>query len=232
MGRTNVMTVYDVLRLHGTSSLTRLEIARAVDVSTGTVSNILARARDAGVSWPTDLDPAAVHQALYPPADTAPEAYLEPDLDAMVEQLEAPKRRRAARVTRQVLWEEYCDEAASQGLKAYSRSRFFDLLKARQGSRRHTPEMRFDYRPGEWMMSDFSGKTVPIRTRHGEVMAEILVCLLPCSGLTFATAVPDQTLASWTEAHRVAFAYMGGVAERLVYDDVPGNIIVLMCRSP
>lgn len=127
------MTVYDVLRLHGTSSLTRLEIARAVDVSTGTVSNILARARDAGVSWPTDLDPAAVHQALYPPPDKAPEAYLEPDLDAMVTQLEAPRRRRAARLTRQVLWEEYCEEAAGQGLKAYSRSRFFDLLKARQG---------------------------------------------------------------------------------------------------
>ena len=214
------MTVYDVLRLHGTSSLTRLEIARAVDVSTGTVSNILARARDAGVSWPTDLDPAAVHQALYPPPDKAPEAYLEPDLDAMVKQLEAPRRRRAARLTRQVLWEEYCEEAAGQGLKAYSRSRFFDLLKARQSSRRHTPEMRFHYRPGEWMMSDFSGKTVPIRTRHGEVMAEILVCLLPCSGLTFAIAVPDQTLASWTEAHRVAFAYMGGVAERLVVDNL------------
>jgi len=214
------MTVYDVLRLHGTSSLTRVEIARSVDVSTGTVSNILARAREAGVSWPTDLDPAAMHEALYPPADRGRDAYLEPDLDTLVKQLEAPRRRRTARVTRQVLWEEYCEEAARQGLKAYSRSRFFDLVKARLGGRRQTPEMRFHYRPGEWMMSDFSGKTVPVRTRHGEVMVEILVCLLPCSGLIFAVAVPDQTLASWTEAHRAAFAYMGGVAERLVCDNL------------
>ena len=94
------MTVYDVLRLHGTSSLTRVEIARSVDVSTGTVSNILARAREAGVSWPTDLDPAAMHEALYPPADRGRDAYLEPDLDRLVKQLEAPRRRRAARVTR------------------------------------------------------------------------------------------------------------------------------------
>ena len=40
------------------------------------------------------------------------------------------------------------------------------------------PEMRFDYRPGEWMMSDFSRRTMPVRTRDGEVMAETLVCLL------------------------------------------------------
>ena len=80
--------------------------------------------------------------------------------------------------------------------------------------------MRFDYQPGEWMMSDFSGKTLPICTRDGEVMAEILVCLLPRSGLTFAVAVPDQTLASWTVAHRSAFEYIGGVAERMVCDNL------------
>ena len=80
--------------------------------------------------------------------------------------------------------------------------------------------MRFDYQPGEWMMSDFSGKTLPICTRDGEVMAEILVCLLPYSGLTFAVAVPDQTLASWTAAHRSAFEYIGGVAERMICDNL------------
>lgn len=214
------MTVYDVLRLHGSSSLTRMEIARASGVSTGTVSNILARAREAGVSWPTDLDPAALQEALYPSADKASGMYLEPEIDKLEEELGKRRRRREPPVTRHILWERYCEEAASQGLKAYSRSRFFALWKARVKSLRQGPEMRFDYRPGEWMMSDFSGKTLPVRTRDGEVMVEILVCLLPCSGLTFAVAVPDQTLASWTEAHRVAFAYMGGVAERLVCDNL------------
>ena len=62
MGRINMMTVYDVLRLHGTSGLSRAEIAQAAGVSTGTVSNTLARARHARVSWSTDFDPAAVHR--------------------------------------------------------------------------------------------------------------------------------------------------------------------------
>ena len=80
--------------------------------------------------------------------------------------------------------------------------------------------MRFSYEPGVWMMSDFSGKTLPLQTRDGQKMVEILVCVLPCSGLIFAMAVADQTLASWTEAHRAAFEYYGGVARRLVCDNL------------
>ena len=104
MGRTNMMPVYDVLRLHGTSSLSRAEIAQAAGVSTGTVSNILARARQAGVSWPTDLDPAAVHRALYPPPDKAPSVYLEPDFDKLATDLGKSRQQRAVPVTRHTLW--------------------------------------------------------------------------------------------------------------------------------
>ena len=95
MGRTDMMAAYDVLRLHGTSSLTRAEIAQTAGVSTGTVSNILARARDAGVSWPTDLDPAGLHRVLYPPVDKASGAYLEPDLESVEKALGKPRRDRA-----------------------------------------------------------------------------------------------------------------------------------------
>ena len=127
---------------------------------------------------------------------------------------------------REVLWEEYCAEAAAQGLKGYSRSRFFELLKGHLKGPGQEPEMRFNYESGVWMMSDFSGKTLPLQTRDGHKMVEILVCVLPCSGLIFAMAVADQTLASWTGAHRAAFEYYGGVARRLMPDDVPRNIML------
>ena len=65
------------------------------------------------------------------------------------------------------MWEEYCVEAQARGLKGYSRSHFFGLLKGHLKGPRQEPEMRFNYEPGVWMMSDFSGKTLPLQTRVG-----------------------------------------------------------------
>ncbi len=225
MGRTDMLKPGDVLRLSEGGTLTQREISTITGVSTGTVSNILARAATAGVSWPLP-DGVAIEDLrglLYPPVETAKADYLEPDLATVAQVLMDQKTRRgyrAPRVTRDVLWEEYCAEAKAQGLKGYSRSHFFGRLKEHLKGPGQEPEMRFHYEPGVWMMSDFSGKTLPLQTRDGHKMVEILVCVLPCSGLIFATAVADQTLASWTGAHRAAFEYYGGVASRLVCDNL------------
>ena len=215
----------DVLRLSEGGTLTQREISTITGVSTGTVSNILARAATAGVSWPLP-DGVAMEDLrglLYPPVETAKADYLEPDLAAVAQVLMDQKTRRgyrAPRVTRDVLWEEYYTEARAQGLKGYSRSHFFGRLKEHLKGPGQEPEMRFSYEAGVWIMSDFSGKTLPLQTRKGQEMVEILVCVLPCSGLIFAMAVADQTLASWTAAHRAAFEYYGGVARRLICDNL------------
>ena len=227
MGRTDMLKPGDVLRLSEGGTLTQKEISLGTGVSTGTVSNILARAAAAEVSWPLPdgVAIADLRRLLYPPSETANAVYLEPELAVVAQVLMDQKARRgyrAPRVTRDVLWEEYCAEAAAQGLKGYSRSHFFGLLKRHLKGPGQEPEMRFNYEPGVWMMSDFSGKTLPLQTRDGQKMVEILVCVLPCSGLIFAMAVADQTLASWTGAHRAAFKYCGGVARRLVCDNLRG----------
>ena len=212
MERTDMVKIGDILRLSEDGALTRKEIALSTGVSTGTVSNVQARAVAAGLSWPLPDGVAAgdLRRLLYPPRQTGKTAWLEPDLADMAQALKNQKTGRAyraPRVTREVLWDDYCDDAAAQGLKAYSRSRFFELLKEHVAGPGQEPEMRFDYEPGGWMMSDFSGKTLPLQTRDGERMVEILVTLLPCSGLIFAVAVPDQALASWTGANRAALEY-------------------------
>ena len=220
-----MLKIGDVLRLSEGGTLTQREISTITGVSTGTVSNILARAATAGVSWPLP-DGVAMEDLrglLYPPVETAKADYLEPDLAAVAQVLMDQKTRRgyrAPRVTRDVLWEEYYTEARAQGLKGYSRSHFFGRLKEHLKGPGQEPEMRFSYEAGVWMMSDFSGKTLPLQTRKGQEMVEILVCVLPCSGLIFAMAVADQTLASWTAAHRAAFEYYGGVARRLICDNL------------
>ena len=91
--------------------LARAQIAAAVGVSAGTVSNILDRAAAAALTWPlpADLDDAALHARLYPPA-VRDSGHVQPDWDAMIEALQEPRKRRRARLTRRQLWVEYRDE--------------------------------------------------------------------------------------------------------------------------
>ena len=58
MKRIDTMSIRDILRHHHDLGLPRAEIAVAVSVSAGTVSNVLERAQAAGLSWPlpSDLD--------------------------------------------------------------------------------------------------------------------------------------------------------------------------------
>ena len=138
-------------------------------VSTGTVSHVLARAQAAGLSWPLpdDLDDAALRARFYP-APGPDGDRVQPDWDAVIEALTAPRRRRRARLTRRQLWVEYRDEALAQGGKPYTYSQFCALLGERLGSRPEPAQMRFHYAPGLWGLSDFSGKTLALRTGRGE----------------------------------------------------------------
>ena len=85
--------------------------------------------------------------------------------------------------------------------------------------------MRFDYAPGLWGLSDFSGKTLPLRTGRGERDVEIFVAVLAHSSLTYAEAVPDQSVRHWTMVHRRAFEYFGGVPGRLIIDNLKSGVV-------
>ena len=48
----------------------------------------------------------------------------------------------------------------------------------------------------------------------------------------FIVAYPRETQEMVFDAHNRAFAFFGGVPQRMVYDYVPGHVIILMCRPP
>ena len=179
-----------------------------MDVSTGTVSNVLERATAAGLSWPLppDLDDDALLARLYPPA-ARESGFEQPDWEDVLAALRAKRKRRRVRLTRRQLWREYRDEVEAQGGKAYSYSQFCARRKARQGSRGGPAQMRFEYEPGLYGMADFSGKTLALRTGRGETDVEIFVAVLAHSNLIYAEAVPDQAVRHWTMAHRRALEY-------------------------
>ena len=220
-----MMKIKDILRHRHDVGLPRSQIAAATGVSTGTVSHVLARAEAAGLSWPlpSGLDDEALRARLYPAPDQDGDR-AQPDWDTIIEELTAPRRRRRARLTRRQLWVEYRDEALAQGDKAYTYSRFCGLLKERLHSRPGPAQMRFHYEPGLWGLSDFSGKTLALRTGRGEKDVEIFVAVLAHSNLTYAEAVPDQSVRHWIMAHRRAFEYFGGVPGRWIIDNLKAGV--------
>ena len=225
MKRTGMIDIKDILRhCHG-HGLARAEIAAATGVSTGTVSHVLERASAAGLSWPLppDLDDEALRARLYP-APERDSGHAEPDWDAVIEELKAPRKRRRARLTRRQLWVEYRDEALARGGTAYSYSRFCARLKARLKDSTRQAQMRFDYAPGLYGLSDFSGKTLALRTGRGEKDVEIFVAVLAHSCLIYAEAVPNQSVRHWTMAHRRALEYFGGVPGRWIIDNLKSGV--------
>ena len=225
MKRTGMIDIKDILRHRHGLGLARAAIAAATGVSTGTVSHVLERASAAGLSWPLpdDLDDEALRARLYPcPARDG--EHVQPDWDAVIEELKAPRKRRRARLTRRQLWVEYRDEALARGGSAYSYSRFCARLKQRLGNRGREAQMRFDYAPGLYGLSDFSGKTLALRRGRGEKDVEIFVAVLAHSCLIYAEAVPNQSVRHWTMAHRRALEYFGGVPGRWIIDNLKSGV--------
>ena len=225
MKRIGMVNIKDILRYRHEHVLSRAQIAAAVGVSTGTVSHVLARADAAELSWPLppDLDDEALRTRLYPVVDH-PSDRVQPDWTAILEALEAPRKRRRTGLTRHRLWSEYRDEALAQGGKAYTYSRFCALLKERQQGRPGKAQMRFHYAPGLYGLSDFSGKTLGLHTGRGEKDVEIFIAMLPHSNMIYAEAVPDQSVKHWTMAHRRALEAFGGVPERWIIDNLKAGV--------
>ena len=217
MRKADMIDIRDILRQRYELGLTRNVIASAVGVSAGTVSNVLKRASAAGLSsWPLsdEVDDDRLRDLLYPQVERD-SGHVQPDWEAIIKEYEAPRRR--ARLTQRQLWVEYSEEAGVQGGTAYSCSQFCALLKERLQGRPGPTQMRFDYAPGHYGMSDFSGK--PLRTSTGEV---VFVAVLPHSNL--AEAVPDQKVCHWAMAHRRAMEYYGGAPVIWIMDNLKSGV--------
>ncbi len=73
--------VSEVLRLKQAAKLSHRQIARALQIGSGTVTNYLAAAERAGLSWPlpVELDEAALAAKLWPPAPAGEAKFVTPD---------------------------------------------------------------------------------------------------------------------------------------------------------
>ena len=205
--------IKEVLRLKRAQGLSNRQIAKACGIARPTVAEYLRRAAEASLSWPlpADLDEAALERQLFPPPPSLPApARGVPDWAHVHQEL---KRKG---VTLFLLWQEY-RETHPEG---YQYSWFCDHYRVWQG--KLDVVMRQDHRAGEKLFVDYAGQTMPVVDRDtGEVHeAQIFVAVLGASNYTYAEATWTQGLPDWIGSHRRAFAFLGGVPELVVPDNL------------
>ena len=191
------------------------EIARRLNISAGSVSNYLTRAKSAGLVWPLNDDwtEDKIYSVLFP-ATSKNTSHPHPDFGKIHKEL---KRKG---VTLMLLWYEY----QNQNPNGYSYSRYCELYQAFIGKLK--PGMRITHRAGEKLFVDYSGLTVPwVDKETGEVQhAQVFVAVLGASNYTFIEATADQGLISWIQSHVRAFTFFGGVPVCLVPDNLKSGV--------
>jgi transposase len=209
--------IQEVLRLKWSQGLSNRQIAKACGIARPTVGEYLRRATEAGLAWPLppDLDEAALERQLFPPPPSLPaQARGVPDWALVHQEL---KRKG---VTLFLLWQEY-RETHPEG---YQYSWFCDHYRAWQG--KLDVVMRQDHRAGEKLFVDYAGQTMPVVDRNtGEIReVQIFVAVLGASSYTYAEATWTQGLADWIGSHRRTFAFLGGVPELVVPDNLRAGV--------
>lgn len=211
--KVSMRKIKEVLRLKHEQVGNR-EIARRLNVSAGSVSNYLTRAKSAGLVWPLpdDWSEDKIYNILFPAHKKVPHSM--PDFGKIHKEL---KRKG---VTLMLLWHEY----QLQNPDGYSYSRYCELYQ--EFSAKLNPSMRITHRAGEKLFVDYSGLTVPwVDKNTGEIHhAQIFVAVLGASNYTFVEASASQSLFSWVRSHVHAFDFFAGVPVCLVPDNLKSGV--------
>lgn len=209
--------IREVLRLRYEGGLSARQVAASVQIARSSVGEYERRLAAAGLSWPLpeDLSDTALERRLFPPPPLVPSVTRPvPHWVAVHEELRRPG------VTLMLLWEEY-RAVHPQGF-AYS----WFCEHYRQWAGKLDLAMRQTHRAGEKLFVDYAGQTAEVVDRDtGEVReAQIFVAVLGASSYTYAEATWTQALPEWIGSHVRTFAYLGGVPEVVVPDNLKSGV--------
>ncbi len=220
--------IRDILRLHA-AQLSQPQIARSLTLSLGVVNKYVKLAQAAGIGWPlpAQWDDATLRQRLIgqPPIPTTPMPVGMASIDFT--QLHQELKRKG--MTRQLLWEEYCQRFPQQ---TYSYNHF--CLLYRQWRQCQSPVMRQIHKAGEKTFIDYAGSTLPIHDPNtGDIQQAVLfIAVLGASLYTYVEASESQSLPHWIASHVHAFEYFGGVTALLVPDNLKSAVKVACYYEP
>lgn len=210
--------IREVLRLGLDQGRSGREISASVRIARSSVTDLLRRAKEAGLGWPlpSEMDDAELERRLYPGNQGRPRRRPEPDWQHVDAEL-----RRQKGVTLELLWMEYRRKHPD----GYHYSQFCHHFAAWR--QKVDVVLRQSHRAGEKMFVDYAGPKVPIyQPRTGVVLfqASIFVAVLGASSYTFCEAQRAQDMPNWLAGHVHAFEYFGGVPEIVVPDNLKAGV--------
>ena len=211
--------IKQILQLHYESGMARRAICVSVGTSYGSIANYINRAEKAGVNWDSakDMDERDLARLLFPSQTHSEKTqYSKPDFPRVHQELKQKC------ITMLLLWEEYRQAHPNDG---YSYSQFCRRYKTWRN--KQTLSMRQTHKAGEKLFVDYCGPTIPVvNPDTGEcVNAQIFVAVLGASNYTFACASKSQKQADWIDAHVKTFAFLGGVPELVIPDNLKSAVI-------
>jgi len=215
--RLSMRKIEEILRLKYEAGLSHRAIARSCLVSPSTVSEYVTHAKAAGLSWPLPegISEAELEELLFPKREPATRRKIpQPDWT------EIHKELRGKSVTLSLLWVEYRQEHPD----GYGYSQFCHHY--RTWAKQLKPMMRQKHKAGEKLFVDYAGQTVPVvDPESGEIrQVQVFVATLGASNYTYAEAQWTQELANWIGGHVRALAFLGGVPEILVPDNLKAGV--------
>lgn len=221
------MTKYrDILRLNS-MGLSQRSIASSLQCSRNTVSEVLTRAKEKGVSWPlpADVAEADLQYLLYPEKAQASSRKI-PDCEYIHRELAK------SGVTLSLLWNEYCESCRLSGEIPLMYTQFCNYYRKYAATTKAT--MHIQRKPGEHMEVDWAGQTAALVDREtGEIMpVYIFVATLPSSQYAYVEGFLSQAQESWISAHVNAFNHFGGVPKILVPDNLKTGVEQSSWYSP
>lgn len=214
------MTNYrEILRLHSIK-LNKMEIAASCGCSRNTVTKVLTRAAEAGLSWPLPdgMSDKQLTDILYPTLANKP-VYKMPDYEYVHKELQR------SGVTLTLLWMEYCEQCRMNGELPYQSTQFNKYYNDYVVKTNAT--MHLEHKPGEILQVDWAGDTAVVKdTDTGEsIKAYVFVACLPYSGYAYVEAFFSMNQESWIAAHVNAYKYFGGVTKILQCDNLKTGVV-------
>ncbi len=215
--RLTVRQIREVLRLRFECGLSHQNISDSCGIAKSSVQQCLSRAVASDITWAkaVAMNDGELEAILYPaPVNSVDTPKASFDWDEA--RLELAKKG----VTKQLLWEEYC-QSTPQPLSYSQYCRRYELwLKAQRLS------MRQHYTAGEKLFVDFAGATFSVTDSiTGEVKpAQVFVATWGASSYTYAEAVWSQDLANWISCHVNALEYFGCMPAVIVPDNLKSGV--------
>lgn len=216
----NKINVKLILELRD-AGMSRNGIASTRHMSRHSVSDVFHIADEKGITYKDVrlLEADEVYRMFYPDKYAVDHMYKDPDYDYVHHEL------RKTGVTLKLLWSEYKDKCLDDDSISMGYTKFCEGYSEHVRINKLTNHL--ENKPGVKIEVDWSGPTMNyVDTSTGEIATVYLfVATLPYSQYSYVEPTRDMKMDTFIRCHIRMYEYFGGVATRLVCDNLKTGVV-------